>query len=138
MTREEILASKPTCVPFDAPKWGSIWIREWSGVELNDWDRFVATLAVDDQERLIEPIKMRVKAVAMAVCSDEIGTLMFKPEDFGLLLQQPGNVLEVLYVAIVKVNRLDRRSVQKEIDDFFSMPATETGTGSRGTSDSLT
>ena len=140
MNREQILAAtgKAKCVSFNAPDWGQVWIKEWSGMELNDWDRFVAGLAVDDQERLIEPIMMRAKAVQMAVCSNETGDLMFKPEDLGQLIHQPGHILEVLYVAIVRVEHIDRRSVQKEVDDFFAKPADSTGTGSRGTSVSQT
>jgi hypothetical protein len=144
MTREEILdkfTTPPKPVPLDTVELGRVYLLPWNGNQLNEWDKFLQdlpdrTLAEPDANGkavrvLADPGALLRAAAQMSLC-DEHGKLTFQPGDQVLLLRFPAALLKTIYEAVRRLNKLDQRAVEADLDFFPGTRPRGSGTGSPG------
>ena len=123
LTKEQILSSshtdlKPVRVDVGG-SWGEVYIRKFNGYQRGEWDRYnMADGVTDETGRLLNPELWRAKLVQLSLV-DENNKLLFNAGEEHSLLGVDGGILEELFVASTKINKLNKWEIKAALTDFF-------------------
>lgn len=113
LSREQILQAdghRRECVPV--PEWGGdVYVRTMTGRERDRWESDALPEERDGKPNLDN---IRARLLVLTLC-DETGKRLFAAEDAAALGEQPADVLDRLYDAARKLNRLTTDS-EKELE----------------------
>ena len=132
LTREHLQQAATTFekVEVDVSEWGAInaetgererttvFVREMSARERSKFEMAGLIsknrkVKFDDGHDVDAASTMRER-LAVATCCDADGTLIFKPEDVEWLRDRPVKVLERIFEAALKINRMKKEDVEDE------------------------
>lgn len=104
LSREAILAAQDVKVEeHDVPEWGgAVWLKVMSGADRESYE--APLVAAKEGET---PPHVRANLLARTLCGED-GKTLFSPADIELLEQKNSEVLNRLFLAAAKLNRLGK------------------------------